>query len=65
MKTNTMYEMKLTVSIVSTSKSSTTSVLIFVNPSPIVALIDGGSERAIPVDGDLTLDGSGSYDKGG
>ena len=62
MKTNTLYEMKLTVTIVSTSKSSTTSVLVFVNPSPVVAKIDGGLGRAIPVGGDLTLDGSSSYD---
>jgi len=63
LQTYTMYEIKLTVTMISTLQSSTTSVLVYVNPSPIIAIIGGGFDRAMPMDGKLLLDGSKSYDK--
>ena len=45
------------------SQVTTQSVTITTVYSDLVAVIDGGSERTVGVDsGDLTLDGSGSYD---
>jgi hypothetical protein len=51
------------VIIASTGKSAIASVQIFIPPSPVVALIQGGSHRSMQVDNSLLLDGSKSYDK--
>ena len=60
--TNELYEIRLVVMMTATMKAATTSILVFVAPSPLVAIIDGGPERGVPVGGTLLLDGSKSHD---
>ena len=60
--TNELYEVQLTVTMTSTMKAATSSILVYVTPSPIIANIEGGPERSIQLGYDLILDGSKSYD---
>lgn len=53
---------KVTVTATSGSSSVTASVLVFVAPGPVTALILGSRARSIPRDKPFTLDGSISFD---
>jgi hypothetical protein len=57
------YSLTLTVRHTISSQSSSSSILICVLRGDVVAVISGSSEKVLTVDGQLLLDGSGSYDE--
>jgi len=63
LETQTLYEVKLSVSQAGSTKSSTTSCQIYIASSNIVAVVSGGLMRTMHPSDTLVVDGSGSYDE--
>eukprot|EP00079_Xenopus_tropicalis_P017901 XP_004918536.2 PREDICTED: polycystin-1-like [Xenopus tropicalis] len=57
-----LYCLLMTVKLQGTSLSHQVTHLLTVTPSPLVAVIHGGTKRIWPVERDLVLDGTASHD---
>ena len=45
------------------SRTSTSTVGVYVEPGELIAVLAGGSDRNLPFNDTLTIDASGSYDR--
>ena len=62
LETNNLYSIEVTVFDSILRISSSSSVSVFVKASDVVAIISQGSQLALPVDKEVLIDGSRSYD---
>jgi len=58
-----LYVLRLIVKSSISQRSSSTSMSVYVEPGNIYALISGGNDVGLPVDGSIVIDGSLSYDE--